>query len=397
MALFEIDARAGSARAGVLRLAHGDVRTPAFVPLASNASVRGLDAPEVADAGLRHGAGQHLPPVHHARPRAHRQAGRAAPVHGLGPADHHRLRRLPGVLDGARLGGRRGQAPARQQPEPDPLDRGGGGQLPRLHRRRRALHGPGDLDGGAGRAGLGHRAGLRRVHPLPRGPGLHPALDGAHPPVAGPVRGVAGRARPRRPGLLRDRPGRRRPGAAGGVGGVHGGRGRGRHRHRRHARRGQGPDARGPGLVDGRPARGAAPPPARHRRRGRHRARGRHGHRHLRLRHAHAAGPARHRAGPRPRAALEDRPDQVRVARRPAAAVRGRRHAPLARLPALPGQGQGADRRAHPDAAQPGLHGAADDRHPAVDPRRRAGRSTRRRCWPARSRTASGCSPAGTA
>ena len=51
MALFETDARAGSARAGVLRLAHGEVQTPAFVPLASNASVRGLDAPEVAGLG----------------------------------------------------------------------------------------------------------------------------------------------------------------------------------------------------------------------------------------------------------------------------------------------------------------------------------------------------------
>jgi queuine tRNA-ribosyltransferase len=51
MAPFQIDARAGSARAGVLSLAHGAVSTPAFVPLASNASVRGLDAPEVAGLG----------------------------------------------------------------------------------------------------------------------------------------------------------------------------------------------------------------------------------------------------------------------------------------------------------------------------------------------------------
>jgi queuine tRNA-ribosyltransferase len=49
--LFDIAARAGAARAGVLRLAHGTVPTPAFVPLASNASVRGLDAPEVAGLG----------------------------------------------------------------------------------------------------------------------------------------------------------------------------------------------------------------------------------------------------------------------------------------------------------------------------------------------------------
>jgi len=50
--IFRIDARDGSARAGVLRLAHGEVRTPAFVPLASNASVRGLAAAEVAEIGF---------------------------------------------------------------------------------------------------------------------------------------------------------------------------------------------------------------------------------------------------------------------------------------------------------------------------------------------------------
>jgi queuine tRNA-ribosyltransferase len=48
---FQIDARDGSARAGVLRCEHGDVRTPAFVPLASNASVRGLQPAEVAGLG----------------------------------------------------------------------------------------------------------------------------------------------------------------------------------------------------------------------------------------------------------------------------------------------------------------------------------------------------------
>jgi queuine tRNA-ribosyltransferase len=48
---FRIDARDGSARAGVLSLPHGEVRTPAFVPLASNASVRGLSAAEVEALG----------------------------------------------------------------------------------------------------------------------------------------------------------------------------------------------------------------------------------------------------------------------------------------------------------------------------------------------------------
>src|SRR4051812_17076643 len=50
---FEIQARdpATRARAGVLRTAHGDVRTPAFVPLATKATVKGLEPREVAALG----------------------------------------------------------------------------------------------------------------------------------------------------------------------------------------------------------------------------------------------------------------------------------------------------------------------------------------------------------
>ena len=53
MPLLVVTARdAGSrARAGVLSLAHGEVRTPAFVPLATKGSVRGLQAAEVAALG----------------------------------------------------------------------------------------------------------------------------------------------------------------------------------------------------------------------------------------------------------------------------------------------------------------------------------------------------------
>ena len=44
---------AGSrARAGRLHLAHGEVRTPAFVPLATKGSVRGLEPHEVAGLGF---------------------------------------------------------------------------------------------------------------------------------------------------------------------------------------------------------------------------------------------------------------------------------------------------------------------------------------------------------
>jgi queuine tRNA-ribosyltransferase len=50
---FEIQARDphGRARAGVLHTAHGDVRTPAFVPLATKATVKGLEPREVAALG----------------------------------------------------------------------------------------------------------------------------------------------------------------------------------------------------------------------------------------------------------------------------------------------------------------------------------------------------------
>jgi queuine tRNA-ribosyltransferase len=48
---FEIEARDGSARAGLLHTAHGAVRTPAFIPLATKGSVRGLSSAEVAALG----------------------------------------------------------------------------------------------------------------------------------------------------------------------------------------------------------------------------------------------------------------------------------------------------------------------------------------------------------
>jgi queuine tRNA-ribosyltransferase len=48
---FEIDARDGSARAGVLHTAHGPVETPAFIPLATKGTVRGLESAEVAGLG----------------------------------------------------------------------------------------------------------------------------------------------------------------------------------------------------------------------------------------------------------------------------------------------------------------------------------------------------------
>jgi queuine tRNA-ribosyltransferase len=50
---FEVSATDGAARAGVLRTAHGDVPTPAFMPVGTKASVKSLHPDEVRDAGAR--------------------------------------------------------------------------------------------------------------------------------------------------------------------------------------------------------------------------------------------------------------------------------------------------------------------------------------------------------
>jgi queuine tRNA-ribosyltransferase len=50
---FDIDARDGSARAGVAHTAHGPIETPAFIPLATKATVRGMDSGEVAELGYQ--------------------------------------------------------------------------------------------------------------------------------------------------------------------------------------------------------------------------------------------------------------------------------------------------------------------------------------------------------
>ncbi|MGA8744349.1 MAG: tRNA guanosine(34) transglycosylase Tgt [Solirubrobacterales bacterium] len=50
---FELHSRDGSARAGVLHTAHGAVQTPAFIPLATKGTVRGLDSAEVSGLGYQ--------------------------------------------------------------------------------------------------------------------------------------------------------------------------------------------------------------------------------------------------------------------------------------------------------------------------------------------------------
>lgn len=51
MNAFRVEARCGGARAGVLHTAHGDVRTPAFMPVGTHAAVRALHPDELRDSG----------------------------------------------------------------------------------------------------------------------------------------------------------------------------------------------------------------------------------------------------------------------------------------------------------------------------------------------------------
>ena len=148
----------------------------------------------------------------HARPRADRAARRPASLHALGRPGDHRLRRLPGLLDGPRHRRRRDQGPRARSPAASARARSSrstsraSASAPTSTARR--VHGPGDLDGGAGGARLGHRARVRRVHAVPRRRAstrrARPSARTAGSTAAWPGTG----ARAGGPGRLRDRPGR---------------------------------------------------------------------------------------------------------------------------------------------------------------------------------------------
>ena len=165
---------AGSrARAGVLSLAHGEVRTPAFVPLATKGSVRGLQAAEVAALGYEMVLGNTF---HLFLEPGHELIGRLGGLHAFMRWERPIITDSGGfqvfsmghgtVAD--EIKGRAARAAGRARRR-DPQDRRGGRAVPLLRRRERALLGPRDLDGGAGRPRLGHRTCLRRVHAVPRG------------------------------------------------------------------------------------------------------------------------------------------------------------------------------------------------------------------------------------
>ena len=233
---FDVTATDGAARAGILRTAHGEVPTPAFMPVGTKATVKTLDPGRAARRRGHDRARQHLPPPLPPGRGRDRRARRPAPLHGLGRPDPHRLGRLPGLLaarHAARGRRRRRHLPLGLRRQPGPLHAGarrrdpararlGHRDVPRhLPARRRAARRAGG--GGAPNDALGAAAARRAARA-----------------GAAALRDHAGRRRPRAPPAL-DRGDRRA---------------RLRRRRARRAQRGGGPgrDVRG-GLLGG-----AAPP-----------------------------------------------------------------------------------------------------------------------------------------
>ena len=95
---WSVTATDGQARAGVLRTAHGEVRTPVFMPVGTKATVKSLDPLEVRQLGaeILLGNTYHL----HFRPGDEliRELGGLHSFMGVGRPDPDRLRRLPGLL-----------------------------------------------------------------------------------------------------------------------------------------------------------------------------------------------------------------------------------------------------------------------------------------------------------
>ena len=115
---FEIDARDGAARTGRLLTPHGAGRDAGVHPAGDPWRRAHADFGDVAGLGYELVLGNtfHL----FLAPGAERiaRARRPARVHGLGAGDHHRLRRLPGLLARPRQRRRRDQGPPRRRRSP---------------------------------------------------------------------------------------------------------------------------------------------------------------------------------------------------------------------------------------------------------------------------------------
>ena len=97
---YELQTTDGRARRGRLIFDRGVVETPAFMPVGTYGTVKGMTPEEVKETGAQILLGNtfHLwlrPPGDHETAR------RSARLHAVAWADPHRLRRFPGIQPGA--------------------------------------------------------------------------------------------------------------------------------------------------------------------------------------------------------------------------------------------------------------------------------------------------------
>ena len=88
---FQLISQCGHARLGVVDTPRGKIRTPAFMPVGTVGTVKGLYPEQVKATGADILLGQYLSPDAAAGGRAHGAARRSAFLHALGRADPDRL------------------------------------------------------------------------------------------------------------------------------------------------------------------------------------------------------------------------------------------------------------------------------------------------------------------
>ena len=153
-------------------------RTPAFMPVGTQAAIKGVHSGRRARVRRRHRARQHLSPDAAAGRRADRGARRAARVHELAAPDPDRFGRLPGDVAVAAAQARRERR-----------------HVPLAHRRRAGRADARARDRGAEPARLRHRDAARRMPASCRRPRRDRARDAA---VARLGRALQARLRGRR-------------------------------------------------------------------------------------------------------------------------------------------------------------------------------------------------------
>ncbi len=147
---FELLKTDGAARRGRLTFPRGTVETPAFMPVGTYGSVKGVLPEQVSELGAEIILGNtfHLYPA--PGPGRDRRSRRPARLRALERPDPHRLRRLPGVLAGA-----------------SPQDHRAGREVRRADRRLHRVPRTGREHAYPEGARFGHRDDLRRVHAVP--------------------------------------------------------------------------------------------------------------------------------------------------------------------------------------------------------------------------------------